>query len=295
MVAVSARPNPIARVPPVGLVLTGVASVQIGAAIATTQFDRLGPSGVSLLRLGFAALVLVVMWRPDPRDYPRADLRLVGFFGLVLGLMNFTFYLALDRLPLGVAVTIEFAGPLGVAVATSRRRSDFVFVALAALGILLLANPGGGGVDGLGVVFVLIAAACWAAYILLAQRLGPAFEGGRGVALAMVVAAIVPVVPGIASAGTELLQPLGLLFGLGIAIMSSVVPYSLEFEALRRLPANVFGVLMSLEPAVAALAGLVILGQGLSARELVAIALVVAASAGVTLAAGRAAIPVRDA
>lgn len=295
MVPVSTRANPVARVPPVGLVLTGVASVQVGAALASTQFDRLGPSGVSLLRLGFAALVLVVLWRPDPRRIRRDDLRLVGLFGLVLGLMNFTFYLALDRLPLGVAVTVEFVGPLGVAVVASRSRADLGWAALAAVGILLLADPGGGGTDALGLVLVLVAGACWAGYILVAQRLGPAFEDGRGLAMAMVVAALVPVLPGIADAGTALLQPRGLVIGLGVAILSSVIPYSVEFEALRRLPANVFGVLMSLEPAVAALAGLVILGQGLGARQLVAIALVVVASAGVTLAAGRTAVPARDA
>ena len=284
----SARALPTDRVPPVALVLTGIGSVQFGAALATTLFDDLGPSGTTLLRLAFAAAILIALWRPDPRAYSPASLRLAGLFGLVLGGMNLTFYLALERLPLGVAVTIEFVGPLGVAVFTSHRRADLAWAALAAAGIVLLADPGGGSVDPLGLLFILIAAACWAAYILLARRAGPSFEGGRGLALAMGVAVLVPLVPGVAEGGAALLAPELLLMGAGVAILSSVIPYSLEFEALRRMPANVFGVLMSLEPGVAALAGFLVLGQALGARELAAIALVVVASVGITRAASRA-------
>ena len=279
---------PTDRVPPVALVLGGIGSVQVGAALATTLFDDLGPSGTTLLRLAFAAALLLLVWRPDPRAYRRDELRLAGTLGLVLGLMNLTFYLALDRLPLGVAVTIEFVGPLGVAVAMSRRRADLAWAAVAACGIVLLADPGGSSIDPLGLVLILIAGACWAAYILLSQRAGPSFEGGRGLALAMAVAVLVPLVPGVVGGGADLLQPELLLIACGVGILSSVIPYSLEFEALRRMPANVFGVLMSLEPGVAALAGFVVLGQALGARELVAIALVVAASVGVTRASNRA-------
>jgi inner membrane transporter RhtA len=243
------------------------------------------PAGTSQLRLGFAAIVLAAVWRPRPRAYARADLRLVAAFGLALGGMNLTFYEALDRIPLGVAVTIEFAGPLGVAVFTSRRRMDLAWAALAAAGIVLLADPGGEGVDPLGLAFVSAAAACWAAYILLAQRAGRVFSGGHGVAMAMVVAALVPVAPGLADGGATLVRPEFLASGLGIAVLSSVIPYSLETEALRRLPANAFGVLMSLEPAVAAVAGFVVLGQALGGRDVLAIGLVVIASAGVSLAA----------
>ena len=285
MRAVASAPSPTDRVPPVALVLTAISSLQFGAALATTLFDRLGPSGTTLLRLGFAALVLGLLWRPDPRDYARADLRLIGTFGLVLGLMNLSFYLALDRLPLGVAVTIEFVGPLGVAVFTSARRGDLVWAALAAIGIVLLADPGGGSADLLGLALILFAGACWAGYILLAQAAGPAFEGGRGVALAVIVSCAVPLIPGIVGGGGELLDPAVLPIALAVALASSVIPYSLEFEALRRMPANVFGVLMSLEPGVAALAGLVVLGQSLDAVQVLAIALVVAASVGVTRAA----------
>jgi inner membrane transporter RhtA len=181
---------------------------------------------------------------------------------------------------------MEFAGPLGVAVATSRRRLDLFWAGLAALGIVLLSNPfGGQGLDPVGVVLILAAAACWAAYILIAQRATHVFDGSEGLALAMVVAALVPVIPGIAEAGSALLQPDLVALGFGVALLSSVVPYSLETEALRRMPANVFGVLMSLEPGVAALAGFLVLGQALGVRELVAIGLVVAASVGVSRSA----------
>lgn len=275
------------RVPPVVLVLAGVTSIQFGAALAATLFDDLGPAGTSLLRLGFAAVVLVAVWRPRTRGYTREELRLVALFGLALGAMNLTFYEALDRIPLGVAVTIEFAGPLGVAVFTSRRRLDLVWAGLAAAGIVLLADPGGDGLDPVGLLFVSAAAAFWAAYILLAQRAGQVFSGGRGVAMAMVVAALVPIVPGVVDGGATLLEPEFLAIGLGIALLSSVIPYSLETEALRRMPANAFGVLMSLEPAVAALAGFLVLDQGLGESDVLAIGLVVVASVGVSLAAQR--------
>jgi inner membrane transporter RhtA len=273
------------RVPPFALVLGGVTSVQIGAALARTMFDDLGPSGTSLVRIFFAALALMALWRPDPRRYTWNELRYAVAFGVALGVMNLTFYLGLDRLDLGVAVTIEFVGPLAVAVFGSRRRLDLLWAALAAVGIVLLANPGGANaIDGLGVLFVLIAGACWAGYILIAQRAGRVFPGSHGVALAMVVAVAVVVAPGIADAGSSLLRPGLLATGCAVGLLSSAIPYSLETEALRRIPANVFGVLMSLEPAVAALAGFVVLGQDLGLREIVAIAFVVTASAGVSVA-----------
>ncbi len=268
----------------VPLVLVAITSLQFGAALAGTIFDDVGPAGTALLRALFAAIVLQAIWRPRVRDHAPRDLRLVALFGLVLGAMNLCIYESFARIPLGIAVTIEFAGPLGLAVALSRRRLDLACAALAAIGIVLLADPGGGAVDALGVALALVAAACWAAYILIAQAAGRVFSGGHGVALAMSVAVLVPLVPGIATAGSDLLQPRFLAIGLAVALMSSVLPYSLETEALRRLPANVFGVLMSIEPAVAAIAGLVVLGQDLRARDVVAIALVVVASVGVTRA-----------
>jgi inner membrane transporter RhtA len=286
LVAVSHRPTAQAlapdRVPPVLLVLAGTTSVQFGAAIARTLFDDLGAAGTCLLRIGFAAIMLMALSRPHPRRYSRADLRLVAFYGLVLGGMNLTFYEALAHVPLGVAVTVEFVGPLGLAVVLSRRPLDLVWVALAAAGIVLLADPGGGSVEALGVVLALCAGGFWAAYIVLAERTGRRIAGGAGIAMAMVVATAVPLGPGIASGGSALLHPGLLAAGAAVALLSSAIPYSVELIALRRLPRDVFSVLMSLEPAMAATAGFLVLGQSLGARQLVAIGLVVAASAGAT-------------
>jgi inner membrane transporter RhtA len=274
-----------ARFPPVVLVLIGIVSVQFGSSFGATGFDEVGPAGMTLLRLGFAAAILMAVWRPRPSAHSREALRVAVAFVLVLGLMNLTFYESVDRLPLGIAVTIEFVGPLAVAVAGSRSRLDVLWVVLAATGIVLLASPWSEAApDALGVGFALAAGACWAAYIVLAQRSGQHFAGARGLALAMVVATLVPLVPGIVQGGADLLGREVLALGLAAAVMSSVIPYSLETEALRRMPRNVFGVLMSLEPAVAALAGFIVLSQDLGPRELVAIGLVVAASAGATRA-----------
>jgi inner membrane transporter RhtA len=269
----------------VALVVAAVTCLQFGAGYAVTLFDDLGPAGAAYLRLAIAAVVLLAIWRPRVRGRPVADLRVAALFGVALGLMNFAIYSAMDRIPLGIAVTIEFAGPLAVAVAGSRRALDLLWVALAAAGILLLADPGGpSDLDAAGVAFALLAAAMWAAYIQLSVRTGRIFPGGSGLALAMVVGAVVIMPLGVAQAGSALLEPDLLAAGAAVALASSVIPYSLELEALRRLPARVFGVLMSLEPAVAALAGLVVLGQELGARAWLAIALVIAASAGVTAA-----------
>ena len=258
--------------PPVLLVLLAIASVQIGSALAKGLFDEIGPGGTVFLRLVFAAVVLMAVWRPSPRRRTRRDLELVVVFGLVLACMNMSFYAALDRIPLGAAVTFEFVGPLGVAVAGSRRPLDLVWVALAAAGILLLSDLGAGGLDGLGIALALLAGAFWAAYILLSAQIGRRYEGADGLALAMVVGAVVLVPVGVGEAGGELLVPWILAAGLAVAVLSSAIPYALEMEALRRMPTGVFGVLMSLEPGMAALAGYVVLGEGLVAREIVAIA-----------------------
>ena len=267
--------------PPTLLVLAAVASVQFGAALAKTLFDELGAEGTVFVRTLAAAIVLALIWRPRLAGHTRRDLGLAIAFGLVLAAMNLCFYASLDRIPLGIAVTFEFVGPLGVAVFGSRRPLDLLWVALAAAGILLLSDFGaGGGLDGLGVALALAAGGFWAAYILLSARVGQAFPGGAGLALAMLVATV-PLAPvGIASAGGELLVPWILLVGAAVGVLSSAIPYTLELEALRRLPVGVFGVLMSMEPAVAALAGFVVLGEELATRELAAILLVVAASAG---------------
>jgi inner membrane transporter RhtA len=268
------------RVPAPGLVLVGIGSVQVGAAFATKLFPHLGPAGTVLLRVLFAAVVLCAIWRPRPRAYTARELRLAALFGLSLALMNLSFYEALDRIHLGIAVTLEFVGPLGVALAGSRSRLDVVWALLAASGVILL---GGVGTPSLtGVVFALAAGGFWAAYILLNARVGRAFRGGGGLAIAMAIGTV-PLIPvGIADAGAALLHPDLLAVGFAVAMLSSVVPYSLELEALRRIRSQRFGVLMSLEPAMAALAGLVVIGQDLSGLDVVAIALVVTASAGAT-------------
>ena len=260
--------------------LAAIVSVQTGSAIATRLFDDVGPTGTVMLRLLFAALVLAAIWRPALGALRGARAREVILFGIALAGMNTSFYLALDRIPLGIGVTLEFVGPLGVALAASRQRSDLLWAALAAAGILLLAPTPGGDLDTLGVFLALLAGAFWAAYIVLSARIGRSFEGGEGLALAMIVAAALLLPAGVVYAGTDLLD-LGILgVAFAVAMLSSAIPYSLELEALRRLPQGVFGVLMSLEPAVAATIGFLLLDQGLAAREVVAIAFVVAASAG---------------
>jgi inner membrane transporter RhtA len=272
------------------LVVAGVASTQAGAAVAKTLFDDLGSTGTVLLRTVFAAVVLYLLWRPRIAGHGRADLLTAAAFGVALAAMNWTFYAALDRIPLGIAVTIEFVGPLAVAVLGSRRPLDFTWIVLAAVGILLLAR-GGGEVQTAGVLLALLAGFFWAMYILLSARTGQAFPGGSGLALAMVFGSVLLLPAGVADAGEALLDPGLLAIGFGVAMLSSAIPYSLELEALRRLPPRVFGILLSLEPAMAALAGFLVLGEGLSLRECVAIALVAAASAGASLTAAEHAAP----
>jgi inner membrane transporter RhtA len=280
------------RIPPTVLVLGGIASVQFGAAFAKTVFDEVGPGGAVFLRVAFAAVILCALWRPTLRGRSARDWRLILAYGFVLAAMNFTYYESLDRIPLGIAVTFEFVGPLGVAVVGSRHRLDLLWVVLAAAGILLLSGFGTADLDPVGVALALTAGGFWAAYILLAAQVGQAMPGGQPLALAMAAGTIMISPVGIAQGGSELLTVSILVIGAGVAVLSSVIPYTLELEALRRMPSNVFGVLMSLEPAAASIAGFLILGQELVAREIVAIGLVVAASAG---AARGSRVPPRDA
>lgn len=271
----------LGRVPPTAQVLAGIVSVQIGAALAKQLFATVGSTGSVTLRIFFAAVVLLVVWRPSLRLSRRAWAVVAGY-GLVLGAMNLSFYLALAQLPLGVTVTITFLGPLAVAIGGSRRWLDGLWALLAAGGVVLLAEGGSGEVHLLGIVLALATAACWASYILLSAALGRHTSDGGGLALGMVLATLVVAPIGIAEAGTGLLEPWVLLAGLGVALLSSVIPYSLELEALRRMPPKVFGVLMSLEPAVASLVGLVLLGEILGLTQWLAVLMVVAASVGAT-------------
>jgi inner membrane transporter RhtA len=283
-VASASRTGALARAPSGGLVVGAIASVQFGSALAATLFERLGPGGTVFLRLASAALILLALWRPRLRGRTRRELLLAGAFGIVLAGMNLSFYEALSRIPLGIAVTFEFVGPLAVAVAGSRQRIDRLWVLLALAGILALTRGAVHGLDGLGVALALIAGCLWGTYILLNARLGRAFEGSTGLTLAMSVAALAALPVGIADS-THILEPASLALGSSVGILSSVIPYSFEIEALRRIAPATFGVLMSLEPAVAALAGFLVLGQQLGVRALLGIALVVAASVGASRSA----------
>ncbi|MFL6120450.1 EamA family transporter [Actinophytocola sp.] len=276
----------LGAVPPPAQVLAGIVSVQVGAALAKQLFGAVGSVGTVALRLFFAAVVLLVVWRPSLRLDRRAWAVVAGY-GVVLGVMNLCFYLALARIPLGVAVTIEFLGPLAVAIGGSRRWLDGLWALLAGTGVVVL-TEGRGDLHLVGILFALAAAACWGCYILLSAALGRHTTDGGGLALGMVLAAAVVVPVGVLDSGTALLQPWVLLVGCGVAMLSSVIPYSLELEALRSIPPKVFGVLMSLEPAVAALVGLVVLHEALGPLQWLAILLVVAASVGATRTAGAA-------
>ncbi|MET9294973.1 DMT family transporter [Streptomyces sp. NPDC003077] len=264
----------------IGLVLAGTLSVQFGSAFAALLFPRAGALGTVALRVTFAALLLLVVTRPRLRGYSRADWAVVAGFGLALGGMNMLFYQAIDRIPLGAAVTLEVLGPLLLSVVTSRRAASLLWAGLALAGVYLLGRSDFGHLNAAGVAFALGAGVMWAAYIVLNARAGARFPRLDGLAIAMSVAALVSLPLGVGSAGGTLWEPTVLGLGLGIAVMSSGIPYTLELLALRRLPAATFAVLTSLAPAVAALAGFLVLDQGLSLPQCVAIALVIAASAG---------------
>lgn len=275
-----ARATPVARLPSGVLVVGAIASLQFGAALAVTLFSRVGPAGVVLLRLGFAALILCLLGRPRLRGLSSAEMMLACLFGLVLAGMNLCFYEAVSRIPLGIAVSIEFVGPLAVAIAGSRRPRDLLWVALAAGGIIALTHGSSAPLDDLGVALALAAGCLWGLYILLNARLGRAFSDSTGLTLAICVAAAVMLPVGAATAGSSLLSPEALAVGCAVGILASAIPYSLEVEALRRIAPAAFGVLMSMEPAMAATAGFLVLGQDLGARALAGIALVILASVG---------------
>ncbi len=268
-------------VPPAAYVVAGIVSAQVGASVAKNLFATLGPMATVSLRTLFAALILLLVWRPGVRGRSRADLMASLALGAALAGLSLCFYPALERIPLGVAVALSFAGPLGIALVGSRRRLDVLWGVLAVAGILIL-SPIGGAVDPLGGALALLAGAFWAGYILLSARIGRSSPGGGGLAMAMVAAAVVTLPFGIAAGERIAADPRLLLPALAVGLLSSVVPFSLELEALRRIPVRVFGVLMSLEPAVAAVVGLVVLGETLGLREAAAIGLVVAASIGAT-------------
>lgn len=271
------------------LVVAGLACQEVGAALAVLLFPEVGPLGMVMLRLVFSAILLLVIARPALRGHSRDGWLAVLGFGLVLALMNGLFYLALARLPLGVTVTIEVLGPLVLSIVASKRLSAWLWAVLAFAGVAALAGGGWDRLDPLGVLFALGAAASWAFYILASARVGREFPGLDGLALAMTAGALLALPFGILSAGSALLRPDLLALGAAVAVLSSTIPYALELIALRRLPAAVFAILMSLSPATAALAGWLLLGQQLVWLELIGIALVITASIGAVRSSNRAA------
>jgi inner membrane transporter RhtA len=265
----------------VAMVLGAIVSVQFGGALATELFDKLGPEGTVFARSTLAAFVFLAITRPSLGMFGDRGFREVIVFAVVLFGMNCCFYAAIDRIPLGSAVTLEFVGPLGIAIWGSRSRLDLIWAVLAAAGILLLSGGlGAGGLFSAGAALALGSGIFWAGYIIQSARVGAIFPGLGALAVALALSALFTAPLGIAEAGSALLEPGPLAVCLAVGILTTVIPYTLEIEALRRLPNAVFGVMMSLEPAVAALVGLVILSQGVDLTEVIAIALVVVASAG---------------
>jgi len=275
--------------PPVLLVLGSMLSLQFGAAIATELFDDVGSAGASALRLGLAAVVLLAWARPDVRSWTAEHRRSVVLLGLSMAVMNYAFYEAVSRIPLGAAITIEFLGPLGLAVALTRRWRELVFVALAIAGVAILGLGQHGSVDDaldpVGVAAALVAAVFWAAYIWTGSRLATTDPGIGSLAGACAVAAVFVVPIGVASSGRSLLEPRVLLLGLGMALLASVIPYSFELRALERMAKRTFSILVALEPAIGALVGVVLLDQHLGALSWVGVAMVVAAGIGATATA----------
>ncbi|ANP57181.1 EamA family transporter [Streptomyces griseochromogenes] len=288
----SRTPGRLGSLGPVGLVLAGGVSVQFGGALAVTLMPRAGALGVVTLRLLAAAIVLLVVCRPRLRGHSRTDWGTVLVFGITMGAMNGLFYEAVARIPLGPAVTLEVLGPLALSVLASRRAINALWAGLALAGVFLLGGGGFSDLDPIGVAFALGAGAMWASYIVFSARTGRRFPQADGLALAMAIAALLFLPLGIVDAGSRLLDPGTVALGSAVALLSSVLPYTLELLALRRLPASTFAILMSLEPALAATAGFLILGQALSAAEAAAIALVIAASIGaVRTQVGRSKVP----
>ncbi|WP_153504583.1 EamA family transporter [Cumulibacter manganitolerans] len=277
--------RPRAGLLPVLLVMGSIVSLQVGSGYATTLFDRAGSTGVTTLRLGLAALVMLLVTRPRLRSWSRPQWRVVLMFGLSLALMNSFFYAAIARIPFGIALAFEFLGPLGLAAALSRRPRDFLWVALALAGVATIGvhNADAGSLDLLGVLFALLAASAWAAYIVLGARVSTVVPGHQGLAAALATAAVMLLPFGIVTSGGAVLS-LGLLLpGLAVALFSSVLPYTFEMQALKTMPKKMFSILLALEPAAGVLTGALMLGQHLDPLTIAAIGVVVVAGIGATL------------
>ncbi len=276
------------RLLPAAAVLGSVTSLCIGTSFAKKLFPLVGAEGTSALRVGFSALFLLLFWRPWRWPLSRRDAGFIIRYGLTLGTMNLLFYMALRTIPFGIAVAIEFSGPLAIAMFGSRRAVDFIWLILAVAGLGLLLPLGHNAtLDTTGVLFAIAAAVCWALYILFGKQAGH-LHAGQSVSLGLVAASVIVVPIGLAHAGTALLDPMILLAGLGVAIISSAIPMSLEMMALKQLPSETFGIMVSLEPAVASLLGMALLGERLHPSQWIAIGCIVMASIGSTVTAKKA-------
>jgi inner membrane transporter RhtA len=275
---------PLKSLTPYAALFAAIVTLCVGTSFAKQLFPLVGAQGTTAYRVGFSALILVALWRPWRHPLSRADLTAVALYGAVMGLMNLSFYMALRTIPLGLAIAIEFTGPLALALIHSRKLVHFVWIGLAAMGLLLLLplKPGAGALDPVGVGFAATAAVLWALYIVLGKRTGH-MHAGRTVALGMSTAALIVAPIGLASAGADLFHPRVLMLGLVVAVLSSAIPYSLEMVALKGIPKRSFGVMLSAEPAVGALAGLLMLGERLAPLQWLAIGCIIAASAGTIL------------
>lgn len=269
-------------IPPTGLVLLSSFALQVATAYATTLFDSLGVIGAAFVCQAFATILLLLNCRLTPRKYRYKDYALVCLLGLSIAGMTLSIYGAIARLPLGIASTLEFIGPLSVAVAGSRQLLDLLWVTLAVAGIILLNPITHAPLDPFGIGLALVSGGCWAAYIILSNAAGQVFPGRLGLALAMAVATLGMLPFGILHSGLALLSPSVLIVGIGVAVLGTVVPFSMEYKALKHMPPRIFGVLMSIEPAIAALVGFLFLGQILSLRSIAAMTLVTLAAAGAT-------------
>jgi len=274
-------------IPPIPAVLMAIISVQSGAAIAKSLFPTIGAPGTASLRIGISAIILLAVYRPNLRKITLDQWKFVLPYGLCLGAMNLVFYFAIERIPIGLAVTLEFIGPLMVAVLGSKRIVDFLWVLLAAAGIILIAPWTTNGVDILGASLALLAGAFWAAYIVLGGKISAIMKGGDAVATGMLFAALLVVPFGIFGEGLNNLTPQLLGMGIALALLSSAIPFTLEMKALGQLPARTFSILMSLEPAAASICAFIFLQEYLSFNEILAVAFVVTASAGSTITSRR--------
>ena len=279
--------NKLFNIPPIPAVLFAIISVQSGAAIAKTLFPAIGAAGTASLRIGISAIILLAVYRPNLFKITPNQWKIVISYGLSLGAMNLIFYLAIERIPIGLAVTLEFIGPLLVAVIGSKRLIDYLWVLLAAIGIVLIAPWSNNGIDLLGVLFALLAGALWAAYIVLGTKVSKIMKGGDAVATGMLFASILIVPFGILENGLTNLTPTFLYLGIALALLSSAIPFTLEMKALAQLPARTFSILMSLEPAAASIFAFIFLQEYLTFNEILAVVFVVIASVGSTITSKR--------